>query len=170
MVNIILIGFMGAGKTTVSGYLSKILGMERIEIDDLIAAKEGMCIANIFKKYGEEYFRNCESNTLKELQKKNNLVVSCGGGIVLRDENIINMKKLGSVVLLTATPETTYERVKDSSERPILNNNMNIEFISGLMEKRRERYLKAADIIISTDNKTIEQICEEIVKNLTAIE
>jgi len=166
--NIFLVGFMGAGKTTVSKYLSAMLALDRIEMDEIIVQKEGMSIASIFEEYGEEYFRNCESNTLMELRKRAQLVVSCGGGIVLRDENIANMKKSGRVVLLTATPETTLERVRDSDERPILRNNMNVEFIAGLMEKRRERYMKAADIIVRTDGKTVLEVCEEIVAALSA--
>jgi len=168
--NIMLIGFMGTGKSTVSDYLGEMLAMEQIEMDALIVEKEGMSIAKIFEEYGEEYFRNCESNTLIELQKKNHAVVSCGGGVVLRDENIKYMKKKGRIVLLTANPETIYGRVKDSIERPILNNNMNIGFISELMEKRRERYEMAADIIINTDSKSIRIICEELIGKLTAME
>lgn len=164
--NIFLVGFMGAGKTTVSKYLSSMLSIERVEVDELIIKKEGMSVNSIFEEYGEEYFRNCESSTLIELEKRNQLVVSCGGGIVLREENIASMKKNGRVVLLTATPETTLERLKDSDERPILRNNMNVEFIAGLMEKRREKYLKAADIIVETDGKTVPEVCEEIARKL----
>lgn len=164
--NIMLIGFMGAGKSTVSTYLCKSLAMEAVEMDALIVEKEGMSIKDIFEKYGEEYFRNAESNTLIEVQKNNGLVVSCGGGIVLRDENIKNMKSNGKIVLLTATPETIYERVKDSTERPILNGHMNVEFIADLMDKRRERYMQAADIVVSTDNKSIQEVCEDIIQKL----
>lgn len=168
--NIMLIGFMGAGKSTVSAYLSHLLEMEEVDTDQLIVEKEGMSIPQIFENYGEEYFRNCESNTLIELQKKKQLIVSCGGGIVLRDENVQHMKKHGRIVLLTANPETTLERVKDSTERPILNNNMNTKFIAELMEKRRDIYLAAADIIVPTDNKSIAKVCEEVVAKLTILE
>ncbi|NDL68780.1 shikimate kinase [Anaerotalea alkaliphila] len=168
--NIMLIGFMGAGKSTVSSYLSRLLEMEEVETDALIVEKEGKSIPRIFDEYGEEYFRNCESNTLTELQKKQQVIVSCGGGIVLREQNVENMKKHGRIVLLTAEPETILERVKDSTERPILNNNMNTEFISQLMDKRREKYLAAADIIVSTDKKTVPQICEELVAKLIAMD
>ena len=89
-------------------------------------------------------------------------------GIVLRDENIDLMKKQGKIVLLTASPQTIYERVKSSTERPILNNNMNVEFISSLMKKREEKYLKTADIIINTDDKNIKEVSDEIIKNLNA--
>ncbi|WP_236354900.1 shikimate kinase [Konateibacter massiliensis] len=164
--NIMLIGFMGAGKSTVSSLLRDLLQMEEVDTDRLIAKKEGMSIPQIFEKHGEEYFRQCESDTLLELQKQKRLIVSCGGGIVLRSENVEHMKKQGKVVLLTATPETTLARVKNSKERPILNNNMNTEFIAELMEKRREKYLAAADIIVATDDKSIVEICEELVSRL----
>ena len=84
----------------------------------------------------------------------------------MRPENTDHMKKNGRIVLLTAKPETIYERVKDSNERPILNNNMNVEFISELMEKRREKYEAAADV----DGKNATQICEEIISRLIALD
>lgn len=164
--NIMLIGFMGTGKSTVSRQLSKLLGYEEVDTDQLIVEKEGMPITDIFEKYGEDYFRTSESNTLIELQKRNKLLVSCGGGIVLRDENMKHMKSNGRIVLLTARPETILERVKDSNVRPILNNNMNIEFISDLMDKRKDRYEKAADIIVSTDGKEVDEIADEIITKL----
>ena len=160
---------MGVGKTTVSDYLSMILNRSKIEIDKYIEEKENMTISQIFEKYGEEYFRNCETDVLKELNQKNNKIISCGGGIVLREENIELMKKQGQIILLTASPKTIYERVKDSKERPILNNNMNVEFISSLMKKRDEKYLKAADIIINTDNKDIKEVSEEIIKKIREV-
>lgn len=167
--NIFFIGFMGVGKTTVSDYLSMILNRSKIEIDKYIEEKENMTISQIFEKYGEEYFRNCETDVLKELNQKNNKIISCGGGIVLREENIDLMKKQGQIILLTASPQTIYERVKDSKERPILNNNMNVEFISSLMKKRDEKYLKAADIIINTDDKDIKEVSEEIIKKIREV-
>lgn len=164
--NIMLIGFMGCGKSTVSSYLKEMLEMKVLEMDDFIAQKEGMSINSIFEKYGEQYFRDCESRLLIELQSQQGLVVSCGGGIILREENIYHMKKNGKIILLEASPEAIYARVKNSTERPILNDNMSVAFISELMEKRKEKYLKAADIIINTNNKTIQEICEELLQKL----
>ena len=135
--NIFLIGFMGAGKSTIAGELKDKLEMDRVEMDQMIVEKQGMSISEIFDEYGEAYFRNLESNTLIELQKRKQTIVSCGGGVVMREENTDHMKKNGRVVLLTAKPETIYERVKDSDERPILNDHMNVEFISSLMDKRK---------------------------------
>ena len=164
--NILLIGFMGAGKTTVSKELSKMTDMKEIDMDAYIVKKEGMDITEIFDKFGEEYFRKKETECLIEIMKENNCIVSCGGGVVVKDENVEYMKNGGKIVLLTATPETTLERVKNSTDRPILNGNMNVEFIAKLMEKRKERYLAVADIIVETDNKSVKDICNEILKKL----
>lgn len=164
--NIVLIGFMGAGKSTISDYLSTVFDMEIVEMDQLIADREEMSIPDIFATYGEEYFRDLETKLLVEMQSKKNTIISCGGGAAMREENVVEMKKNGRVVLLTASPQTVYERVKDSEERPILNGNNNMEYIAELMEKRREKYEAAADIVIQTDNKTVLQICEELISKL----
>ena len=164
--NIVLIGFMGAGKSTVSDYLSTMFAMKFVEMDQVISEREEMSIPDIFATYGEEYFRDLETKLLVEMQSKKNTIISCGGGAALREENVAEMKKNGRVVLLTASPQTVYERVKDSEERPILNGNNNVEYIAELMEKRREKYEAAADIVIQTDNKTVLQVCEELISKL----
>lgn len=162
MKNIYLIGFMGAGKSTVARRLAQQTGAKRIEMDQLIEEQEGMPITQIFEQHGEEYFRNLETELLRSFLGQENLVISCGGGSVLRDENAELMKKEGVIVLLTATPETIYERVKDNKNRPVLNGNMNVEYIRGLMEKRRGRYEAVADYAVATDARHVPQICEEI--------
>lgn len=164
--NIVLIGFMGSGKSTIAQYLSSNFSMEIIEMDQLIAQRENMSIPDIFSTRGEEYFRNLETNLLKEMQTQQNKIISCGGGAALRAENVAEMKKNGKVILLTASPETILERVKYDNSRPVLKGRKNVEGISKLMEQRREKYEAAADIIISTDHKSIPQICEEIVSKL----
>ena len=161
---------MGVGKSTVSSYLGHMLSMEEIETDAHIVNMEGMTISEMFERRGEEYFRQCETNTLISLKQKQNTIISCGGGMALRDINVEYMKQSGRVVLLTAEPETIFERVRYSNERPILNGNMNVEFIRDLMKKREPKYLNACDIIVSTDNKTISEICEEIVSKLVKFE
>ncbi len=164
--NIVMIGFMGSGKSTISDYLSTMFAMETVEMDQIIAKREGMSIPDIFEVYGEEYFRNLETNLLIEMQAKSNVVISCGGGVPMRERNVVEMKKNGRVVLLTAKPETIYNRVKDSHDRPLLENNKNIPYIAELMEKRRVKYEAAADIIIETDGKDELEICEELVQKL----
>ena len=168
--NIVLIGFMGAGKSTISDYLSIMFDMDIVEMDRVIAEREEMSIPDIFSTYGEEYFRDLETNLLIEMQTHKNTVISCGGGAALRERNVEEMKKNGRVVLLTASPEIIYERVKDSDERPILNDHMNVEFISSLMDKRKERYEAVADITVATDGKNVTQICEEIISKLIALD
>ena len=135
--NIFLIGFMGAGKSTIAGELKDKLEMDRVEMDQMIVEKQGMSISEIFDEYGEAYFRNLESNTLIELQKRKQTIVSCGGGVVMREENT---------------------------------DHMNVEFISSLMDKRKERYEAVADITVATDGKNVTQICEEIISKLIALD
>ncbi len=167
--NILLIGFMGTGKSTVSTYLKKAFDMDVIEMDQVIAKREQMSISDIFKIKGEEYFRDLETNLLVEMQAKTNTVISCGGGVPMRERNVAEMKKNGKVVLLTASAETILKRVKNNHDRPLLEGNKNVEFISELMEKRREKYEAAADIVIQTDGKTKKEICDEIVAGLESI-
>ena len=164
--NIVLIGFMGVGKSTISDYLSTMFAMEVVEMDQLIAEREGMSISDIFETYGEEYFRNMETNLLIEMQEKKNVIISCGGGVAMRERNVAEMKKNGRVVLLTAHPQTILDRVKDSDDRPLLNGHKNVEYIEQLMEARREKYEAAADIVVDTDNKTVLQICEDLIQKL----
>ena len=148
--NIFLIGFMGAGKSTIAKELKRQLEMNYVEMDQLIVDKQGMSISEIFAEYGEVYFRNLECNTLIELQKSKQTIVSCGGGVVIREDNKDHMKKHGRVVLL--------------------NDHMNVDFIAGLQEKRRALYEAAADVTVATDGKNPEEICREIVEKLTQLD
>ena len=158
---------MVAGKTTVSRELSKMTGRREIDMDAYIVDREGMAIKDIFDKYGEEYFRKKETESLLEIMDMDELIVSCGGGVVVKDENVEHMKNRGVIVLLTATPQTILERVKNSTDRPILNGNMNIEFITELMNKRKDRYLSVADVIVETDDKSVFDICTEIMDKIS---
>lgn len=161
--NIFLIGFMGVGKSTIAKILAKELDADLVEMDETIEAEAGITINEIFEKYGEQHFRDLESALVERIANKGGAVVSCGGGAVLRPENVTAMKKNGKVVFLTATPETIYERVRYSTNRPLLNGNMNVEYIAQLMERRREVYEQAADVIVSTDAKEKSQIIKEII-------
>ena len=165
--NIYLIGFMGTGKSTVSDALAERTGMREIEMDEEIVRREGKPIAEIFADEGEAYFRTAETALLSDLGKQSGCLVSCGGGVPMREENVQLMKQTGHVVLLTARPATVLERVKGSSERPILNGNMNEAYIRTLMEKRREAYERAADIRVDTDYRSVEEICGEILERLS---
>ena len=168
--NLVLIGFMGAGKSTVSDYFHNMYGMEVIEMDRIIAEREDMSISDIFETRGEEYFRDCETDLLIEMQSKKNVIISCGGGVPMRDRNVAEMKKNGRVILLSVEPETVLTRLKDDHSRPLLENNKNVDFVRGLMEKRRAKYEAAADIIISTDHKSVQEICDEILAQLRTMD
>ena len=159
---IYLTGFMGAGKSMVAEYLHRLYGFKSIEMDAAIEKKEKMKISEIFRKKGEAYFRDLETSLLRELSEEGNVVVSCGGGTVMRLENVRIMKENGEVILLKASPKTIYDRVRDNHDRPLLEGNMNQEYIAQLMEARRPAYEAAADVVIPTDEKSGEEICKEI--------
>ena len=162
--NLFFIGFMGCGKSTMARLFSERIDSELIEMDETIVAEAGMSINEIFEKYGETYFRDLESQLIERIMQKGGAVVSCGGGAVLREENVNNMKKNGKIVYFAATPETIFERVRHSTKRPLLNGNMNIEYISQLMEKRLPLYENAADITICVDGKSKQEIVEELMQ------
>lgn len=162
--HIMLIGFMGTGKSTISHELAKKTGRKEIDLDAFIEEKKQKEIKAIFAEEGEEKFREYESECLIEVLQDAPEIISCGGGTVIREENVRHMKEKGRIVLLIATPQTVYERVKDSDNRPVLNGNMNPEYIEKLMEKRRALYDRASDITVSTDGKSPQQIAEEILQ------
>ena len=160
--NIYLIGFMGCGKSTIAAGLNQMYGSQVVEMDQWIVERENMTIPEIFKEKGEPYFRDVETSLLKEIAQKTNQVVSCGGGIVLREENVLEMKKSGKIILLTAKPETILERVSGDDNRPVLQGKKTVADISALIENRRSKYEAAADFIVETDEKTVLEICQEI--------
>lgn len=168
--NIVLIGFMGTGKSTVASYLHSVYAMDMMEMDQEIERREQMSISDIFKIKGEAYFRRRETELLREVSGKNNIVISCGGGTPMREENVIEMKKNGRVVLLVADPETILERVRFSENRPLLQGKKNVEAIRELMEERRAKYEAAADIIVDTEKRSMERICREIIEKITGMD
>ncbi|MCD8346798.1 MAG: shikimate kinase [Lachnospiraceae bacterium] len=164
--NIFLIGFMGAGKSTVARELRDHYGMRLIEMDEQIEAEEGRPISQIFAESGEAYFRTLETQLLLSLEHESNTVVSCGGGVPLREENVAAMRLSGTIVYLCAAPETIYERVKDFHTRPLLEGNMNVEYIKNLMAQRIPKYQSAADITVTADGSDVRAVCEEILRNV----
>lgn len=162
--HIILIGFMGVGKSTISRELAFQSSRQEIDTDQWIERREGRSIAEIFDTEGEEYFRDVETAVLDEFADHKPAIISCGGGMALRELNVRKMQAMGHVVLLTAEPETIYERVRYHTNRPLLQDNMNVEYISELMEKRRPFYEHAAMVKVATDNKMISEIAKEILE------
>ena len=163
-----LIGFMGTGKSSVARKLHEMTDMEIIEMDEEIVRRAGRSISQIFDEDGEMYFRGLETALLEEITSRRNVpvIISCGGGAVLRPENVELMKASGRTVLLTAAPETIYERIGGSKERPNLKNRKTVADIQELMSQRKAKYEAAADIVIETDGKSIEEISREIIHSL----
>ncbi len=164
--HVFLIGFMGCGKSTVSLELSRLTGRPAYEMDRVIEEEEGMAIRDIFAAKGEAYFRELETGLCRRFAEMEPAVISCGGGAVMRPENVEAMRACGTIVLLTAAPETIYERVRSDAGRPLLNGHMAPDYIAGLMEQRRPAYERAAQLTVSTDGKTPEQIAQEILGRL----
>lgn len=164
--NIYLIGFMGTGKTTVSHSLSELLGYEEIDTDARIARQQGRSIAEIFASCGEEAFRDMETELLRGFQEEKHKIISCGGGMALRQENVRLMQENGVVVLLTAEPETILLRVQGDDGRPVLNGNMNVPYIQGLLAKRIPSYQAAGEVVIATDCLSPGEVAREIQKKL----
>ena len=165
MRNIILVGFMGTGKSVVGELLAKKTNMDFVELDEMIETREKMSIKDIFEKKGEPYFRLVEKEIVKEASARNNIVISAGGGAVIDEENFKNLKNSGIVICLQARPETILKRTKNLKTRPLLNVPDPKKKIEELLAKRAPYYEKA-DHHIDTDNLTIEQIAEKI-KELT---
>lgn len=161
-----LIGFMGAGKSSVAAALGNALKREVLEMDQCISEQEKMTIPEIFAQKGEAYFRQCETQLLRDCANREPQVVSCGGGVPMRQENVEAMRACGTVILLTARPEVILERVKDDHNRPLLEGHKDVPYISGLMEQRRPHYEAAADITVDTSDLTIQEVCREILERI----
>jgi shikimate kinase len=162
MKNIVLTGFMGTGKTEVGRILSMKLGYALVDADTEVEKEQGMTITDIFKQYGEPKFRDIESNVIKRLSEIKNAVISTGGGAVLRQENMDNLRKNGVVVCLTASPETILKRTSSNNDRPLLQVDNPLQKIKELLEFRRPYYEKA-DIMIDTEGKSLFEVVEEII-------
>ena len=158
-----LIGFMGAGKSTVAGELGRMCGRHVIEMDEEIEKRQGMSIPDIFERFGEKYFRDIETELIESLAGESGLIVSCGGGAVLRTGNIVLMKSIGKIVLLTASPETVYQRLLgEAKTRPVLSGRFSPEGILLLQNARREYYEAAQDITVATDGRAAAEIAHDI--------
>ena len=168
MSNVILIGYMGCGKSTVGKRLSYRLKMPYVDTDKLIETKQGITISEIFAHEGEPAFRNMETECLKSLfDYKQDYVIAVGGGLPMREENRELMKKLGEVVYLRAKAETIYDRLKGDTTRPLLQGENPQEKIQSMIMQRGPVYESAADYVIDVDGKNFEEIQNEIEEALS---
>ena len=162
MKNIILVGFMGSGKTTIAIELSHRLNMRYVSTDDMIEKREKCTINEIFTKKGEEYFRDVEAAAVREACSMENVIIDLGGGAVIRDENWESVKASGLSICLTADENAIMERTKKYKHRPLLNVEDPKQKIRNLMLKRAHFYAKA-DHCIDTGKLTVKQVVEKIV-------
>ena len=165
--NVALIGFMGAGKTVVGEALAKKLNKEFVEMDSLIERKAGKSITEIFQQDGEIAFRELEIEVTKEVAKGKNLVIACGGGLVLNKINIDRLRNESIIVYLTASPRIILKRIlNNGEERPLLKTPNKALEIQELLKFRKPFYERAADIKINTSKLDIDSITEQIISKL----
>lgn len=160
--NITLIGMMGAGKSLISERLSRRLDdYVAVDTDVVLEYHHNQFIPDMFKEKGEEYFRDAESKILEMVYTKDKMVVALGGGAFERAENRELVKKNSYVIYLKASPETLYERVKDSTDRPLLKKGFSKDDVADILAKREANYLQA-DSVVVTDGKTADEVVTEI--------
>ena len=165
MINqIYLVGSMGSGKSTVGRLLAKKMGLPYFDLDKLIENQEKMSITDIFQKNNEKYFRDLESVTLKQYSEESNFVISTGGGCVLRDQNLCILRE-GLVIYLKISIETQFERVKNRTHRPLLNN-LTKDTLVQLDKERGPLYTDISNIEVDVSNLNKEDVLSIIIKEL----
>jgi shikimate kinase len=161
--NIVLIGFMGTGKTSVGAALAKRLGRVSHDIDAMIEADQRKKIAQLFEERGEDHFRRLEKDKIREAAALDGAVITTGGGAVMDPENVERLKKNGVMICLSASSATILKRVGRSKNRPLLKNAPDPQkAIEELLARRRAQYEQAADVTVATDGKTAEQVAAQI--------
>ena len=159
--NIFLVGFMGAGKSTVGKILADKIGYDYCDADKFIEEQAGTTITQIFAEHGEPYFRDLESESLETLARKEKLIVATGGGVVQRDRNWDAMNGNGITIYLKASVETIWERIRNDTSRPLLQVDNPVETARELLNKRTPMYEKA-DIVLNTDKLSLQQVADEV--------
>lgn len=168
MKNIVLIGFMGTGKTSTGKVLAQRLGKAFIDMDSRIEEEQGVSIPEIFETKGEPHFRQLEKDLVKKLSERANAVISTGGGTIKDPENVALLKKSGLIVCLTASPEVILERTERKGERPVLDGADKGDRLSAIEKllAEREQFYKQADYFIDTGDMSPLQVAERIVHTL----
>ena len=159
---------MGAGKSSVGRALQRRTGLACVDTDELIAAKFGISVAEIFKAHGEDKFRDGETDVIRKLAADRPTIITTGGGVVLRRENVDLLKKLGTVFWLSADEATLFERASRRNERPLLQNENPRAVFSDLLRQRDSLYAAAADFRIDTTQRTHDEVADAILNKLEA--
>ncbi len=167
--NIILVGLMGAGKSTIGRNLAKKLNKEFFDSDRVIEERTGVDIATIFEIEGEQGFRDRESQVIEELCQMKDIVLATGGGSILREENRRNMKKFGHVVYLCTTAELLYSRIRYDKSRPLMQTANPLDTLKNLLKYREPYYKEVSDLIITTRKQKatiiVKRIADALNKN-----
>ena len=162
-MNIILIGYRGTGKSSVARILAARTKWPLISTDKEIIRKAGMPVPDIIRKRGWDYFRDVESEICKQVGKKDRTIIDTGGGAVLRKENVESLRQRGRMFWLTAEVTTVMARIKNNSDRPSLTGKKSyVEEVEEVLNERLPLYKAAADHIIPTDDRTLEEVADEI--------
>lgn len=156
---------MGAGKSLVAKDLGRLLKREVISTDELIEKQEQKTVAEIFSGSGQEHFRRLERKAVEEITGRGNVIIDCGGGIVLNKANIDDLKRNGILIYLAASPRQIYDRVKSTGQRPLLEQDNPLAVIEKLLAERLPLY-EQADIHLDTDGKTVRECAKEILSVL----
>ena len=164
MKNVYLIGMMGSGKTTTGRALAKLLSVPFVDLDDQIVQKAGCSINEIFKRKGEHYFRDLETELLKNVSGSSDQVIATGGGIVIDPENRTKLKSTGLVVYLKTSADVLWERVKEKKDRPLLATSNPKQTFFELFQFRTPLYVESSEKFFLTDRKTPETVAQEIYK------
>jgi len=165
--NIVLFGFMGVGKSEAGRILGEKLGMTFTDLDEEIVEKAGKSIEAIFEDDGEATFRDLERAIINEAVVREGQIIACGGGAVLDEVNLRNLRRSSKMILLTADPYTILNRVGSiGGPRPLLHVGDRLERIKELLSARNPLYLEAADFRIDTSHRTPEQVAQEIIRLL----
>ena len=159
--NIVITGFMGSGKSIVAEKLARKLGMEFIDMDQIIE-KQGMSISDIFARYGEKYFREQENKLVKELSQKENMVIATGGGTLLSADNAKMLSEKGEIICLYADSKVLYNRLKRKDNRPLLKGGNLLDRINQLVEERKKIY-DNIKLKIDTSDLNIQEVVDKIV-------
>ena len=163
MKNIVLMGFMGAGKTTIGKKLASALKYEFIDTDEWIEKEQGRKISDIFSEDGESAFRDMETALLKRLQnREEKFVLSVGGGMPVREENRALLRNLGTVIYLKTSKEEIIRRVSGDKNRPLLQGGDLEAKVTNLMNARERIYMETAHVEVITDGKNPSEIVENI--------
>lgn len=165
--NILLIGMRGSGKTTTARLLAQNLNKEFVELDDLIVEHENKSVSEIVSTKGWEYFRDIESEAVSSIANRRDAIISTGGGVILRDENIVRLKRNSVCVFLRANPEIMERRTANDPNRPALTKEKTlIKEIESIYADRKDKFYRAADFMIDTTKNTPEKVVDEIIDKL----